>query len=149
MPTYPFNVPSGVSLIPIVSGTSNLGTGTSPFSFLYAQQAIIGSVVISGSNITGLASIKNVVTITGNTTLTASNDIVLVNTSGASVLVTLPTSVGLSGKIFDIKKINSQANDVVVSGVSGQTIDGSLTQIIATQYNNISLVSDSLDWYIL
>ena len=149
MPTYPFNVPSGVSLIPIVSGTSSLGTGTSPFNYLYAQQASIGGIVISGSSITGLASIKNVVTITGNTTLTASNDIVLVNTSGASVLVTLPTSVGLGGKIFDIKKINSQANDVVISGTSSQTIDGSLTQTIATQYNSISLVSNSSDGYIL
>lgn len=57
MPTFPFQVPTGVSVIPFGSGNQNLGSLAKPFGVLYANQIVqTGS---SGGGITGPASSTN------------------------------------------------------------------------------------------
>jgi len=57
------------------------------------------------------------------TTLTAAQDIVLVDTTAGSVTVTLPDARAHAGKIYDIKKIPA-ANTLTVQASGSDTVDG-------------------------
>jgi len=81
-----------------------------------------------------------------STTLTNGNSIVLVNASGASRTITLPSPT--SGKIFNIKKTDSSANTVVISAPSG-TIDGSASKTLTTQYQSLTITSDGTNFFII
>ena len=90
-----------------------------------------------------------VTTKTANYTATTTDDVILCDTSSGSFTITLPTSVGNSGKVFHIKKI-SYNNNVTVDTTSSQTIDGSLTQVITgSGLTSVSMVSNGSNWFIL
>lgn len=63
-----------------------------------------------------------------------------------ALTITLPTAIGLSGKVFNIK--NTSASDVTVDTVLSQTIDGESTETIA-QYENLTVQSNNVNWIIL
>lgn len=84
-------------------------------------------------------------TITSNSTLTLVNDWVLVDASGGAVIITLPGPSELTGKSYDITKIDSSTNTVTVSG-SGTV---PLTAVIEVQDESITVASDGSSWRIL
>lgn len=59
MPTFPFQVPTGVSVIPFGSGNQNLGSLAKPFGVLYANQIVQTGTGGGGGGITGPASSTN------------------------------------------------------------------------------------------
>jgi hypothetical protein len=61
--------------------------------------------------------------------------------------VTLPTAVGVAGKLFNIK--NSGTGVVTVATTSSQTIDGGLTAVLSTQYESITIQSTGSNWIII
>lgn len=99
--------------------------------------------------ITNPAYVSPITSVTTNTTLTVSNEMVLANASGAPIVITLPnaTTIG-NGREFTIKKIDATANIVAVSGISSQTIDGSVVVSISTQWQSYTIKSFSGAWYI-
>jgi hypothetical protein len=60
--------------------------------------------------------------------------------------VTLPTAVGVSGKMYSIK--NTSAGALTVNTTSSQLIDGALTQTLA-QWDNLMLISNGIGWLII
>jgi hypothetical protein len=62
-----------------------------------------------------------------------------------SFTVTLPTAVGVTGKVYSIK--NSGTGVITLATTSSQTIDGSLTQTL-TQYDNLVVFSNGANWII-
>ena len=95
---------------------------------------------------------NNSYAITGITsaTLTASEYVVLVQTSGATQTVTLPSSPA-DGQAFKIKdRGNALTNNITISG-NGNNIDGSSTATINTDYGALELVysSDADEWFSL
>ena len=70
----------------------------------------------------------------------------LVDVTGNTVTVTLPTSVGIDGKNYVVK--NSGSGVVTVSTTSGQTIDGSSSKTLRTN-DSIEIVSDGSNWNIV
>lgn len=93
--------------------------------------------------------VRDIVTITGNTTLTTANDVILVDASGGVITVTLPAAAVRSGKQFDIKKIDSSGNAVTVDGDGSETIDGATTKVISSQYDSVTIMSSGTEWFIL
>jgi len=77
------------------------------------------------------------------------NDCVIACTG--PLTITLPTSVGATGKVYHIKKMNASGGgrDITVATTSSQTIDGATTQTINTQYTTLSVVSDGANWLII
>jgi hypothetical protein len=71
---------------------------------------------------------------------------ILVNASGAARTITLPTAIGATGRIYVIKKTDSSANAVTVATTSSQTIDGTTTRTLASQYSTITVQSDGSNW---
>jgi hypothetical protein len=87
--------------------------------------------------------VKNV-----NYTITTTDEVVLVNASSGSLLMTLPTAVG-NTNLYRIKKTDSSANTVTVGTTASQAIDGGATAVIHAQYASISVVSDGANWFII
>lgn len=74
------------------------------------------------------------------TTVTAGDDILLVDTTGGSVTVTLPVASTVPGKRVQVKKMIA-ANTVTVSRSGSDTIDGATTSAFTTQYTCMVYVS--------
>lgn len=113
------------------------------------------ALYINNLPIKDTASGVRVKSITANYTTDWYDTILLVNATGGNITITLPDS-GLvastkdeMGKIFYIKKVDASANTVTVDGYSTQTIDGATTNVINTQYDSITIVSDGSNWHII
>jgi hypothetical protein len=94
---------------------------------------------------TGIKSVLTNYTISNN-----GDDMVLVDsTSFSPTVITLlnATTIG-NGREFTIKKTDASANIVAVSGVSGQTIDGSAVKEIVNQWDSLTIKSFGGNWYI-
>lgn len=86
---------------------------------------------------------------TSNYNVAATDDLVLVDGTSA-FQATLPTAVGYSGKIFRIKRVDQAlANAVTIGTTSSQTIDGSTTRKLMTQYEQYTVQSDGSNWQVI
>ncbi len=65
----------------------------------------------------------------------------------AACTVTLPTSIGISGKWYVIK--STTTGNVVVATTALQTIDGDLTKTIYIKYTCMYLLSDGANWHVM
>lgn len=81
-------------------------------------------------------------------TLTStSNGYILCNCTSGAITINLPAATGR--KRFHIKKIDSSVNAVTINRAGSDTIQGSASVSLATQYNSRTLYSDgSSIWYI-
>lgn len=93
--------------------------------------------------------ITGVLTVTGDTTLTASQKVVLCNAASRAIIITLPDASDSVGEPFFIKKIDSSANPVIVKGNGGELVDGGLTAPLTDEDEAITVVSDGSTWHIL
>jgi hypothetical protein len=84
------------------------------------------------------------VTKTANYTLTDSD--YTVNCTANTFTVTLPTAVGITGRIYNVK--NSGTGLITLDAHSTETIDGALTQDIS-QWESLQVQSTSTGWIIL
>ncbi len=144
---------------------ANIGTGAS----VYKNKAGVtlnfrrlnagaGVTITENSNDITIASVpavalSNVTTITGtNYSASTSNDIILVNCSGADRNITLPTAVGNSGKMIAVKKLDA-ADQVRIKTLLNETIDGvdgtASYWPIVTQYEVVQVVSDGSAWWVI
>jgi len=90
----------------------------------------------------------NVTTVTASTTLTTSNQVVLVNASAGAATITLPAASSGKGLLIIVAKIDSSANAVTVSRAGTDTIQGATSQTLSTQYSKSILMSDGTSiWY--
>lgn len=85
--------------------------------------------------------------ITTSSTVDARTKVVLVNTTGGAVTVTMPPASQTARKEFHVKKIDATANAVTVS--STDLIDGDTTAIFSAQYESIRLYSDGATYHII
>lgn len=87
--------------------------------------------------------------ITGDTTLNDNHSMVFCDCISGSITITLPNAVLFLDKIYNIKKIDTSGNGVIVNPVNGQTIDGDVQKIINSPYSNMSIISNGSNWFIL
>ena len=93
--------------------------------------------------------VQSIVTKTSAYTITLNDDTVLGNATSAAFTVTLPTSVGNTGKKYVIKKVDSSTNAVTIGTTSSQTIDGNTTYALSNQWGGVTLQSDGSNWLII
>jgi hypothetical protein len=74
------------------------------------------------------------------------DEILTGDATGGAFSITLPTAVGITGRAYTIKRINSGANAVTVATTGGQTIDGAATVALSTQWQVLRVVSDGANW---
>lgn len=88
-----------------------------------------------------------VTTITSATTLDNTHNVVLCNTGAYTV--TLPAAASHTGKVYYIKNIDTDSDDITIDGNGGETIDGAATVVLYVQYDAIRIVSDGTEWHII
>ena len=112
--------------------------------FLKADSAQSTGVVWASAASAALS----VTTKTTTYTATTADDIILV-TTGSAWTLTLYAASGNSGKILTIKKTSSDVNALTIDGNGSETIDGTTTTTIDTQYETIKILCDGSNWHIL
>ena len=132
-------------------------TGAAPTLSAQGTDANVGiTLTTKGTGIVQTAAtlkyagvISGLSTKTAAYTLVATDYTVLGNATTASFSLTLPTSVGATGQVYIIKKIDSTANTVTITTTSSQTIDGSASKVLSYQYDGFQLQSDGANWMII
>jgi len=91
---------------------------------------------------------------TTNYTLVAQDSTVTVNPSNSTVTATLPSAVGLNGKIYTIYNIGTGTGQVNIATTSSQTVGGRSMAagakiVLAYTNTSVQVISDGANWQIL
>jgi hypothetical protein len=81
-------------------------------------------------------------------TISSSDQVVLAGGSTAFAL-TLPSAVGLSGKVIYLKRKNTNSNNITINCQTGETIDGLTYFYLTTAYNLGTVISDGSNWWLI
>jgi hypothetical protein len=90
-----------------------------------------------------------IVTKTATYTAQGSDHTIECNNTSGSITINLPDAIGITGRVYVIKKISGAGNNVVIDASGTETIDGSLTNTIVVQYACIMIQSDGANWIII
>lgn len=88
------------------------------------------------------------VTATATLGLTYPATLVLVDTTGGNVTLTLPRAQTVPGFRVEVKKTTA-ANTLTLDGDGSETIDGAGTLAWTTQWQSYSLIADGSAWYVV
>lgn len=122
-------------------GTMRWGDATN-----YAQ--IDGDGILTFGGVGRIAPRLATSTITGTATISTVTYNRCNSTTGAFT-ITLPTAVGITGRVYTVKKIDASANAVTVDGDGSETIDGAATYALATQWKSVTVISNGTNWEII
>lgn len=147
-------IPAGFAN-PMTTGGDTIYGGASGAPTRLAN-GTIGQVLTSAGGVAApswtTVSASSVWTITAAKTsayTAAAGEFIPVTGTSASFTVTLPTAVGISGRMIQLKRTdNTLAYTVTVATTSAQTIDGYSTRRLSTKDEWIIFVSDGANWYI-
>jgi len=96
----------------------------------------------------GLLSNSTAVSTTPYTQL-STDSLILVDATSGAVTVDLLAVASHGGMPVTIKKIDASGNAVTLDGNGSETIDGSTTKTISTQYDSITIQTDGTEWWTL
>ena len=129
-----------------IANTQVSGLGT--MSTQNSNNVTITGGSISNVTLSNVSINTSIVTKTANYTASTTDETILVNAAGL-VTITLPTAVGVAGKIYTVKKIDNTAYATTIATTSSQTIDGLTTYTLSNQYGGVNVQSDGSNWYII
>lgn len=92
--------------------------------------------------------VNGVTALGGNTTLDATHDHIAATAGGSGITLTLPTAVGITGRPYHIKRVDSGAGNVTIATTSSQTIDGLSTYVLVQQWQYVEVMSDGSNWVV-
>ena len=92
------------------------------------------------------SKLLQVVTKTADYTITAADDVIKANAASGAITLTLPSAVGIAGKVIRVVTNHNSANLVTVQTVLSQKIGVNQTNTILLGADEISLVSDGANW---
>lgn len=95
-------------------------------------------------NVTGSVGLSYVAKTSAYTATAADHTI---DCTTGTFTVTLPTAVSVTGRMYVVK--NSGAGAITVGTTSSQTIDGSTTYSLGTQYKYVHLQSNGANWIVI
>lgn len=95
-----------------------------------------------------LLGIVPIVSKTTTYTATVTDDVITA-TTGSAWTLTLYAASGNAGRVLRIKKTSSDVNALTIDGNASETIDGSTTTTINTQYEEVTIICDGSNWHIL
>jgi len=122
-----------------ISTDPNLGTNDDVLPTQYAIKQYVDTAVADVSS-----AILNPVHVSGDSTASI-GDVVLVDTGSGDVTITM--NITPKGRIT-VKKISPDGNQVTIVPESG-TIDGNPSVNLLTQFESLSFVTDTTNYYIV
>lgn len=161
-PAVPFNAtiwpqgaiatPTNAEIVRVTNVAGDVLTITRHQEGTSARSVIIGDQIANTSTNKTFTDLENTFTVTtqsGNYAILTTDTTIFVNAASAPVTITLPTAVGVTGKKYNIKKIDSSANAVTINTTSSQTIDADTSVIINVQYTSMQVISDGSNWFVV
>ena len=88
-------------------------------------------------------------TITAATATTNYQRVNLCNAASNNIVITLQAASNQRGIVYNFKKTDATANTITLDANGTETIDGQLTQVIPSQWDNLTIVSDGSNWFII
>jgi hypothetical protein len=135
----------------LLTGSNNIfiGNNAQPTSTTVSNQIVVGNASNTSSYIYGALTttgrISKMVTVASNYTILPSDEIIIANSS-SPINIELPSAIGISGRTYTIKNINSGA--VNVKTILLQNIDASNTYQLTNQYSFIRVISNGSKWLV-
>jgi len=80
------------------------------------------------------------------TTLTAGDNVLLVDCSGGGRTVTLMPLADVQGRQFVVKQSDGGANNITLDGAGSETIDGSTTITTSSAYESVTIIATATEW---
>lgn len=124
-----------------------LETGAADKNRYSDNEGFDGSTIIGPDSVVDDANTRTITTTP--VTLDRDDRTVLVDASGGTRLLNLPTAASARYHKYTIKKTDSSGNAVTVDASGAETIDGALTQVLMTQFASIEIQSDGTKWDII
>ncbi len=158
--TLPGAIGDGTYKIYITANSQEDGTytiaytaGSVPAGGVYLYDITTVSAIITASSdkrtyVANKLKQKSVLTKTATYTVLPTDEIFLCNATSGAVTLNLPSAALLSGKEYEIKKIDSSGNTVIIEGYGSETIDGATNKTLSSQYASVKIVSDGSNWYV-
>jgi hypothetical protein len=106
------------------------------------------ALVDKNGGMTAAGFSTTIVSKTANYTATASDSTIQGDATGGAFTVTLPSAVGISGRIYVVKKVDGSANAVLVASAGG-TIDTLATYSLDFQNEYGMFQSNGTNWLII
>ena len=85
----------------------------------------------------------------GNLLASDANKIVRATAGAGGITLTLPDPTTVVGTPIYVKKVDSDVGVVTIAQFAGETIDGSATVGLASQWQLLGIVSDGTNWILL
>jgi hypothetical protein len=130
----------------ITDGALELSTTKVPVDTTDKLYKYYSTLYWNGQNLLGPGTRSVISRSSGPYTASINYD-VLITCSTVDITVNLPTAVGNRGKTILVSKRDATANNVIVDAFDTQTINGSFTHTISTQYESVEFTSDGGNWY--
>jgi hypothetical protein len=108
-----------------------------------ASGTLSGSNVWTGTNQFNGATGNVVTNITGSLVLNSSHHSIYADATSGAISVTLPSASGITGRRYEIMKIDSSGNTVTIVG----TINGVSNKILSSQYATATVEANT-NWYL-
>lgn len=130
-------------------GKFEVATGDDALALSYSNLHVDNEdAVVSTLTLNGAFRPRNK-TKTANYLITNFDHTIRVDATAGPVTITLPNAGSAPFAVYNIKKIDSSVNAVTVAAVSAQTIDGTLTRVLDSQYDGITIHSFATSWDII
>ena len=98
---------------------------------------------------TVIGTTASIATKTADYTVTTSDYTILCDATSSAIVISLPSVVGLSGRIFNIKKIDSTSNPVYIVGYDTELLEGDTSIELSVPKTSVQLQTNGTAWYIL
>ena len=92
---------------------------------------------------------QKVTTVTTNVTLDDTHSIVICDNGAVAKTITLPTAVGITGRIYTIKRGEASTADVTIVTSSSQMIDGEMDYMLMNAKESVTIVSNGSNWKVM
>ena len=129
-----------------VAGYFAAGESDNSYAIIAASGRVGLGVTTPNSTVQIQGSFANTVTTTNSSlTLGIANHVLIVTATGQTI--TLPTAVGIEGRVYTIKLTAS--GSATIATTSSQTVDGSTTYSLASQYKYCTVISNGANWNVI
>lgn len=108
-----------------------------------------GRLTTAATDAPEFASIATKATADSPVTVAAPFCTILCNAAAGAMTVNLPAAASNTQRKITVKKIDASANVVTVDGNASETIDGALTNVLATQWDHRVYQCDGANWYVV
>ncbi len=125
------------------SGTAVILSATNGF---FGKGQLVGANTISNRGTGNRVEPVVVLTKTADYLATVSDRLIRVDASAGNVVITLPGVVAYGLEAFRVKKIDASANTVTIQCAGAETMDGTNSKVIGTQYGGIAFESNNVTW---